>query len=219
MSRARAYTGWCSRAAPGYPLDAYARWQPLWSGRAVRSQSARGGMTRCYGVRGPKFTSAGTRGTYADSFVLFHDALTQLCRSGGRRRRRSTCATSSASASTASCASTSTTPTRRVAPTSAWPSATSASSWATGPSRTCAALDSEPLRRLYETAMRQNVAHTHILPHNHDEEKLLLGTPAEVQRTMLRTWPLGLRRLDDRRQGHANDSSARIVEAIRRFTP
>ena len=36
--------------------------------------------------------------------------------------------------------------------------------------------------------MRQNVAHTHILPHNHDEEKLLLGTPAEVQRTMLRTW-------------------------------
>jgi hypothetical protein len=67
--------------------------------------------------------------------------------------------------------------------------------------------------------MRQNVAHTHILPHNHDEEKLLLGTPAEVQRTMLRTWPLGLRRLDDRRQGHANDSSARIVEAIRRFTP
>lgn len=64
----------------------------------------------------------------------------------------------------------------------------------------------------YETAMRQNVAHTHILPHTH-EEKFLLGTPAEVQRTMLRTWDFD----GSRTGGKGTPTSADIVRDILRF--
>ena len=39
----------------------------------------------------------------------------------------------------------------------------------------------------FETAMSQNLGHTDTLPHS-DPEKFLVGTPAEVQKTMLRSW-------------------------------
>jgi len=41
----------------------------------------------------------------------------------------------------------------------------------------------------HEIAMRQNIAHTDILPHDHPE-KFLTGTAAMVQKTMLRTWEM-----------------------------
>ena len=41
----------------------------------------------------------------------------------------------------------------------------------------------------YEYAMAQNVAFTADLEHNYPE-KFLLGTPAEVQDTMMRTWAM-----------------------------
>jgi len=55
----------------------------------------------------------------------------------------------------------------------------------------------------YENAMKLNIAHTDILPHDH-EEKFLIGTPADVQKTMLRTWELV-------------PTSAQIVQDIMRF--
>ena len=64
----------------------------------------------------------------------------------------------------------------------------------------------------FEYAMKQNVAHTAILPHDH-EEKFLLGTPAEVQKTMLRTWDFD----GSRTGGKGSPTSARIVEDILRF--
>ena len=51
--------------------------------------------------------------------------------------------------------------------------------------------------------MLQNIAHTDILPHNHPE-KFLVGTAADVQKTMLRTWEM-------------SPSSEEIVRDIERF--
>ena len=56
----------------------------------------------------------------------------------------------------------------------------------------------------FEMAMHQNLAHTHWLSHAHPE-KFLMGTPAEVQKTMLRTWK------------HSAPTSERIVTDIFRF--
>ena len=57
----------------------------------------------------------------------------------------------------------------------------------------------------YEFAMRQNLAYSDILPHDH-EEKFLSGTPAQVQDLMERTW------------AHPGAvTSERIVEDICRF--
>ena len=55
----------------------------------------------------------------------------------------------------------------------------------------------------FENAMSHNIAHTADLPHGHPE-KFLVGTPAEVQRTMLRTWEMA-------------PTSVRIVEDVLRF--
>jgi len=64
----------------------------------------------------------------------------------------------------------------------------------------------------YETAMRQNLAHTYILPHDHPE-KFLSGTPDQVQELMERTWDWD----GTLTGGKGSPTSARIVEDILRF--
>ena len=148
---------------------------------------------------------------YADSFVLFHDALTQWWEKEAQEYLRDELGIGTDRQLHIYAADEETGADERVAKRYVGK--------LVGDRPELCPLDSN-LFSYYEYAMKQNVAHTDILPHDHPE-KFLLGTPTHVQKTMLRTWGVCCQAARDLGLTLTGDegcpTSAQIVRDIMRF--